>query len=103
MASATQSGMLWVTRMNSTANGPMLTRSRGRTGTSGFAPVRSCSASFGSTSASVRGGAPFLLQVRQIRNDPVHPQQLGVGEHDACIDENRRLAAREREHVHAEL
>ena len=31
MASATQSGMLWVTRMNSTSNGPIVTRWRGRT------------------------------------------------------------------------
>jgi len=50
-----------------------------------------------------RGSAPFLLQVRQVRNDPVHAQQLGVGEHDACVDEDRRLAPREREHVHAEF
>ena len=34
MASARQSGMLCVTRMNSIVNGPTVTRSRGRTGTS---------------------------------------------------------------------
>ena len=50
-----------------------------------------------------RGGAPFLLQVRQIRNDPIHAEQLGIGEHDAGVDDNRRLAPGERQHVHAEL
>ena len=54
MASATQSGMLCVTRMNSTVNGPIVTRSRGRTGTS-WRPSIPCSSSFGSTSASVSG------------------------------------------------
>ena len=55
IASATQSGMLCVTRMNSIANGPTVTRSRGRTGTSVRVPSRPCSRSFGSTSASVSG------------------------------------------------
>ncbi len=54
MASAAQSGMLCVTRMNSTVNGPIVTRSRGRTGTS-WRPSIPCSSSFGSTSASVSG------------------------------------------------
>ena len=54
MASATQSGMLCVTRMNSMVNGPTVTRSRGRTATSSR-PSMPCSSSFGSTSASVSG------------------------------------------------
>ena len=55
MASATQSGMLCVTRMNSIANGPTVTRSRGRTGIEPVAPSMPCSSSLGSTSASVSG------------------------------------------------
>ena len=50
-----------------------------------------------------RSGRPLLLQVGEIRNDPVHAEQLGVREHHAGIDDNRRLTPREREHVHAEL
>ena len=50
-----------------------------------------------------RGGAPFLLQVGQVRNDPIHAEQLGVREHHAGVDDDRRLAPGEREHVHAEL
>ena len=53
MASATQSGMLCVTRMNSIVNGPIVTTSRGLTVFSRpFASI-SCSSSFGCTSASV--------------------------------------------------
>ena len=50
-----------------------------------------------------RGGAPFLLQVGQIRDDAIDAQQLGVRKHHAGIDDNRRLTPREREHVHPEL
>jgi len=53
IASATQSGMLCVTRMNSIVNGPMVTRSRGLTVFSlSFASI-SCSSSFGSMNANV--------------------------------------------------
>ena len=56
MARATQSGMLCVTRMNSMPNGPMVTRSEGRTVVSrARATSMPCSTSFGSTSASVSG------------------------------------------------
>jgi hypothetical protein len=48
-------------------------------------------------------GAPLLLQVREIRDDQVHAQQLGIGEHHARIDDDRRPAPGEREHVHPEL
>ena len=50
-----------------------------------------------------RGDAPVLLQVRHVRDDAIHAEQLGIGEHDAGVDDNRRLVPREREHVHAEL
>jgi hypothetical protein len=50
-----------------------------------------------------RGDAPFLLQIGQIRNDAVDAQQLRIREHDARVDDDGRLAPREREHVHAEL
>ena len=50
-----------------------------------------------------RGDAALLLQVRQIRNDPIDAEQLGIREHDAGVDDDRRLAPGERQHVHAEL
>ena len=50
-----------------------------------------------------RGGAPFLLQIREIRNDPIHAEQFRVREHHAGVDDNRRLTPGEREHVHPEL
>ncbi len=50
-----------------------------------------------------RRDAPFLLQVREVRNDPVDAEQIGIREHDAGIDHDRGLAPRERQHVHAEL
>jgi hypothetical protein len=54
MASATQSGMLCVTRMNSMLSGPIVIVSRGWTVFSRFlSSRRPCSSSFGSTSASV--------------------------------------------------
>ena len=56
MASATQSGMLCVTRMNSIANGPTVDAiARPHGDPSGVASSRPCSRSFGSTSASVSG------------------------------------------------
>ncbi len=132
MASATQSGMLCVTRMNSISNGPTVTRSRGRTGTS-RAPVdavllelrldqrqrqrravdravderqhvrHAADVILVAVRQHERGDAPFLLQVGQIRNDAVDAEQLGVREHHARVDDDRRLAPGEREHVHAEL
>ena len=50
-----------------------------------------------------RGGAPFLLQVREIGNDPIHAEQLGIGKHDAGVDNDRCLAPGERQHVHPEF
>ena len=50
-----------------------------------------------------RGDAPLLLQVGQVRNDPIDAQQFGIGEHDARVDDDGRLAPGERQHVHAEL
>ena len=44
-----------------------------------------------------------LLQVRQVRNDQVDAEQVGLGEHHARIDEQARTRARNRHHVHAEL
>jgi hypothetical protein len=49
------------------------------------------------------GSAPFLLQVREVRNNPIHTQQLGVREHDAGVDDDRRLAPRQGQHVHSKL
>ena len=49
IASATQSGMLCVTRRNSIVNGPTVTRSRGRTTRSRRAAAVPCSSSFVST------------------------------------------------------
>jgi len=50
-----------------------------------------------------RGGASFLLQVREIGNDPIHAEQLGIGKHDAGVDNDRCLAPGERQHVHPEF
>ena len=50
-----------------------------------------------------RRGAALLLQIREIRNDQIDAQQLGIGEHDAGVHHDGRVAPREREHVHAEL
>src|SRR6266446_6126078 len=52
---------------------------------------------------SSRGGAAFLLQVREIGNDPIHPEQLGIREHDAGVDDHRGFTPGERHHVHPEL
>jgi len=49
------------------------------------------------------GDAPFLLQVGEVRDDPVHAEQLGVRKHHPRIHHHRRLAPGEREHVHPEL
>ncbi len=50
-----------------------------------------------------RRHGPPLLQVGQIGNDSIHPQQFGVREHHAGIDDDRGLAPAECEHVHTEL
>jgi hypothetical protein len=49
------------------------------------------------------GDPPLLLQVRQVRNDQIDAQQFRIGEHDAGVDDDRRVGPGEREHVHAEL
>jgi hypothetical protein len=49
------------------------------------------------------GGAPFLLQVREIGDHPIDAEQLGIRKHDAGVDHDCRVAPGEREHVHAEL
>src|SRR5262249_23583389 len=38
-----------------------------------------------------------------VRNDQVDAEQFRLGEHDAGVDEDRRLAAGDEHHVHAEL
>ncbi len=53
IASATQSGMLWVTRMNSMVNGPAVTVCFGVTGLSRSPGSMPCSSSLGSTRARV--------------------------------------------------
>ena len=50
-----------------------------------------------------RGGTAFLVQVREIRDDAVHAQHVGIGKHDPGVDDDRRLTPAERQHVHAEL
>ncbi len=55
IATATQSGMLCVTRRNSSVTSPTTIRSRGRTGTRRPAASMPCSASLASMSASVIG------------------------------------------------
>ena len=124
--------MLCVTRMNSISNGPTVTRSCGRTGDQ-LAAVdavllelrldhrqrqrRAVDRSVDERQhvrhaadvilVAVRqhegGDAPFLLQVREIRDDPIHAEQLRIREHHARVDDDRRLTPGEREHVHAEL
>ena len=47
---------------------------------------------------------PFsLAEVGEVWNDPVDAQLLWVGEHHAGVDDNRRLAPRDGEHVQTEL
>jgi len=50
-----------------------------------------------------RGGAVLLLQVRQVGDDPIDAEQFGIREHHPGVDDDRRLAPCQREHVHAEL
>ena len=50
-----------------------------------------------------RGDAPLLLKVREVGNDPIHAEQIGIREHDPGVDHNRGLAPTEGQHVHAEL
>src|SRR4029453_17332941 len=47
--------------------------------------------------------APFLFQPRQIRNDQIDTELVGVGKHDTSVDDDRGVAPRDRHHVHAEL
>ena len=49
-----------------------------------------------------RGHAP-VLQIRQILDDQVHARQLGPGEHATGVDDDGGLAARDGQHVQAEL
>ena len=46
---------------------------------------------------------PVLLQLAQVRNDQVDPEQLRFGEHHPRVDKDRRVAAGDDQHVHAEL
>ncbi len=46
---------------------------------------------------------PVLAQVGDIRNDNVHSQHAGVGEHDAAVDDDQVVAILIGHHVHAEL
>ena len=132
IATATQSGMLCVTRRNSIVNVPTVTRSRGATRISRETAASPNAASFGSTSASVsavpytgpsmhrhhvRNGADvvlvpvrqdhrpdrILLQLAQIRDDQIHAQQLGLRKHHAGINQDGGVAAGDHHHVHAEL
>ena len=133
MASATQSGMLCVTRMNSIVKGPIVIRSRGRTGTSSMGVAKSVLAQLGLDqregerravdramderrhvrhAADVilvpvgqhqRARAAFFLEIREVRDDAVHAEQLGVREHHPGIHDDGRLAPIERQHVHSEL
>src|SRR5439155_5523848 len=50
-----------------------------------------------------RSGAALLLQIGEVWNNAIDPEELGVGEHDTSIDDDRRLAPGKGEHVHAEL
>ena len=50
-----------------------------------------------------QGGDVVLLQLAQVRDDEVDPEQLGLGEHHASIDEDGSVAAGDNHHVHAEL
>ncbi len=133
MASATQSGMLCVTRMNSISNGPTVhavarphrhqpallvepvlaqlrldererqRRAVDRPGDPRQDVRHAADVVLVAVRQHERGGGAFLLQVGEVRNDPVHAEQIGIGEHHARVDDDRRLAPGEREHVHAEL
>ena len=48
-------------------------------------------------------GPTFLLQIGEVRDDPVHAEQFGVRKHDTGIDHDGRLTPGERQHVHAEF
>ena len=50
-----------------------------------------------------RAHAAFLLQIRQVGDDAVHAQQLGIREHDSGIHHHGRLTPGERQHVHSKL
>ena len=123
IASATQSGMLCVTRMNSIVNGPTVTRSRGRdrrqprpavdavllqlrldaapASAACRRPGRRRSGSTCGTRADVilvavrqhQRRDRVLLQLPQIRDDQIDAEQLGLREHHAGVDDDGRLAA----------
>jgi hypothetical protein len=44
-----------------------------------------------------------LFEPTEVGDDQVHPELVGVGKHDAGVDDNRGVAPRQRHHVHAEL
>ena len=51
-------------------------------------------------------GANFVAvlgEIGNVRNDDVHPQQLGFGEHHAGVDDNDVIAPAEGHAVHPEL
>jgi hypothetical protein len=43
------------------------------------------------------------LDERQIGNDQIHSELIGIGKHDTGVDEDRCVLPRHRHHVHAEL
>ncbi len=51
-----------------------------------------------------RGDAPAVrVEHAEIRNHEIHAEERGLGEHDAGINEHRRLATDDEQHVHAEF
>ena len=50
-----------------------------------------------------RRGAAFLVQVREIRDDAIHPEHVRIGKHDASVDDDGRLPPAQRQHVHPEF
>ena len=131
-ASPTQSGMLCVTRRNSTVIEPMAMRSPGATGDEFVAGVdlvlfelgldqrerqrRAVDRAFEQRPhvghaadvvlVSVRqdeGRDAAVLQVRQVGHDEIHAQQVRARKHHAGIDHDGGLPAGDGHHVHAEL
>src|SRR6185503_17159779 len=49
------------------------------------------------------GDTVLMFQIAQIRNDSIDAEQLRVREHHAGVDNDRRVVASQRHHVHAEL
>ena len=54
-----------------------------------------------STSALIR--PRYGVERRQVRDDEIDAEQLGLGKHDAGIDEDSGIPAGDEQHVHAEL